>query len=302
MLTNDNDDEIVRLMSALRDEKGLTPLLMIFLLVAVVVGVFLVNQRTNWLPRAANFETPKIAVCDSTNSAKKLIYLDKCADYSARQVAYECANGTTGVVGDPSTCTNYENFRDLFRRACAEKSNCPSPTPTPTPPVASTSPSSPIPISGVSCEIKVSKPDNSSQARKIDYSGVGGEVRVWVESEYLKSEFDAFADQKPPIRSYTGNFEGFGVVHSYQIGRCDGGGKDGCKSTIYELEVPDNNTYSIHCDVINNENKCSGYTACMGESPSGWGPVDCVKQLNMVSCGSSDNAGFNTYPPGPRPR
>lgn len=280
-----------------KNENGaLHIVMMVLLVVALVVGVVLVNQRTNWLPKAANLGTDGTPVCDSTNSATKLIYLDKCADYSARQVAYECANGTTGVVGDPSTCTNYENFRDLFRRACAEKSNCPSPTPTPTPPVASTSPSSPIPKSGLSCEVKVSKSDDSTYIKKVDYSGIGGEVRLWVQDEELREEFDVFADQKPPIRRYSGNLEGIGTVNSYQIASCDGRGANGCNGTVYELEVPLNNQYSVHCDVIKDEkNRCSGYTACKGETPYSWNILDCVKQLNMVSCGGKDNARFSTY-------
>jgi hypothetical protein len=133
---------------------------------------------------------------------------------------------------------------------------------------------------------------NSNELKKVTYSGVGGEVRLWVERYDYKGGVDITADGNSPIRSYSANLEPVGTFTTYQIAKCDGNSKEGCSGVVNELVLPQSMSYHVHCDVTSNQNKCSGFTICKAESYNADNSVDCLSKLNTYSCGESDNDYF----------
>lgn len=142
--------------------------------------------------------------------------------------------------------------------------------------------------SGLSCHVQVTPGVAGTQ--KVTYSGAGGKVRLWLSTQpgasrqvnvnQIKLDGDAI------LRELSSQETG-SPTYYYELTNMDGSQRS--VSQTHDLSLP-SGQYNIHCDVLVNNNGCTGKLSCQQENKGG--NVNCAAQ-GFPSCSANDNASFN---------
>lgn len=142
-------------------ERGVVHILSLLLLVVGIgFGIYLIGQRTNWLPKAAisspvvsgpiasiNPSATPAPVCQ--NTATNFIAVLSCGTDSNRLAVYQCSNGSTGLLGGFTSCATDISLRQQANAECAKQIVCQSPAPSVAPSIAPSVAPSPIPLPSI---------------------------------------------------------------------------------------------------------------------------------------------------------
>lgn len=140
---------------------------------------------------------------------------------------------------------------------------------------------------GLSCRVNVGPNPEGNQ--QLTYSGSGGKVRVWLSANPATSRIDMNQirlDGNEIIRELTSQETGT-TTYYYELTQADGSQTSINKS--HRLALP-RGQYNFHCDVLVNNNGCTGKLSCQQENKGG--SVNCAAQ-GFPSCSANDNASIN---------
>lgn len=152
----------------------------------------------------------------------------------------------------------------------------------------STPTQAPIADSGVSCRVQVTPGGAGTQ--KVTYSGVGGKVRLWLSAQPAAGKQidinQIKLDGYDILREFTTQETG-STNYYYELTHMDGSTSP--VSQTHDLALP-SGQYNLHCDVLVNNNGCTGKLSCQQENKGG--NINCAAQ-GFPSCSANDNTSIS---------